>query len=178
MLDKQRRNKMRRNTGQVFKMWCLWCVGALAIAGCAHFNKGDGTEVQQTPAAQIQPQTQENTTPVELKEEKIEAVPTPDYYVHTVKWRGETLSYIAKWYTGKYKNWKILAEANPTLNPNRIHKGDKIIIPDGVLNTRTPLPKNFLAKFTSSRMTKQTSVKPSGQPEGEKAIPLFGPKEN
>jgi len=169
---------METNKGQAFKMCCLWCIAALAIAGCAHFNKGAGTEAEQTPTAQVQPERQVDTAPVDLKEVEIKDNQTPDYYVHTVRWQGETLSYIAKWYTGQFRNWKVLATANPTLNPNRIHKGNQIIIPDGVLKTRRPLPKDFMAKLTSQTANEKTSVKPSSQPKEEKVIPLFGPKEH
>ena len=42
-----------------------------------------------------------------------------NYFEHRVKWSGETLSLIAKWYTGSYGNWKAIAQANSGLNPNR-----------------------------------------------------------
>ena len=68
------------------------------------------------------------------------------YFVHSVKWRGETLSLIAKWYTGSYKNWKDLAEANPGLNPNRIAIGNRIHIPPEMMKTKRPLPRKVVAK--------------------------------
>ena len=47
-------------------------------------------------------------------------------YRHTVRWPGESMSLIAKWYTGSAKNWRKLAKANPRINPNRIKKGNVI----------------------------------------------------
>jgi hypothetical protein len=99
-----------------------------------------------------------------------------DGYFHTVRWHGETLAYIAKWYTGDLHNWKVLAKANPKLNPNRIYKGNKIVIPEGMLKTRKPLPKNFLAVLNPTRQVKKTSSKVSPQPNEKEALPLFGPK--
>ena len=66
-------------------------------------------------------------------------------FVHTVQWKGETLSLIAKWYTGNGRNWKALAEANPKLNPNFIRIGEKILIPQSQAKTEEPMPRSFLS---------------------------------
>ena len=71
------------------------------------------------------------------------------YFVHQVRWRGETLSLIAKWYTGHYGNWKALAQANPSLNPNRIALGNRIYIPPEKMKTQKPLPRKVVAKSLS-----------------------------
>lgn len=68
------------------------------------------------------------------------------YFVHQVRWRGESLSLIAKWYTGHYGNWKALARANPGLNPHRIVLGDRIHIPPEIMKTKRPLPRKAVAK--------------------------------
>ena len=103
----------------------------------------------------------------------VEQLPQEAYFLHTVKWSGESLSIIADWYTGTIKNWELLAKHNPHLDPNRIFIGDIIRIPKTEMKTQKPMPKEFLRKF---------------YPEGEKAedeIPsealeeepeLFGPK--
>ena len=70
----------------------------------------------------------------------------PDVYKHTVRWRGESLSLIAKWYTGHYENWKALARANPKLNPNRIMVGNVIYIPPEMMSNKKPLPRKVAAK--------------------------------
>lgn len=169
---------MKKSMGQAVWVLSLWCFSALTLAGCAGFNQESDTKVQQEPIGRVQPETHMDTASVPLKEEKIEEVQPPDDYVHTVRWHGETLSCIAKWYTGQFRNWKVLAKANPTLDPNRIHKGNQIIIPEAMLKTRSPLPKNFVAELTSQKNNKKTTLKPSRQSEQEKAIPLFGPKEH
>jgi hypothetical protein len=68
------------------------------------------------------------------------------YYEHRVKWYGESLSLIAGWYTGRYGNWKAIAEANPGLNPNRIAVGDIIYIPPELMKTKKPLPRKVVSK--------------------------------
>jgi hypothetical protein len=70
----------------------------------------------------------------------------PKYYEHRIRWSGETLSMISKWYTGRYNNWKILVNHNPEINPKRIRLGQKIYIPNNILKTRKPLPQKFAAK--------------------------------
>jgi hypothetical protein len=69
-----------------------------------------------------------------------------NYFVHQVKWRGETLSLIAKWYTGHYGNWKALARANPGLNPNHITLGNRIHIPPEMMQTKKRLPRKVVAR--------------------------------
>jgi hypothetical protein len=69
-------------------------------------------------------------------------------YKHTVRWQGESLSLIAKWYTGSFNNWKKLTEANPRINPNLIKPGHVILIPPALIKTREPLPQKVAAKFT------------------------------
>ena len=169
---------MKKFMGRAFRILSIGCFSIWILAGCATFNQEPDTNVEQEPIARIQPETRVDAAPVPLTEEKIEEVQPPDDFVHTVRWRGETLSHIAKWYTGQFRHWKVLAEANPTLDPNRIHKGNRIIIPESMLKTRTPLPKNFMARTTPQKTNEKTTVKPSREPEQDKAIPLFGPKEH
>ena len=68
------------------------------------------------------------------------------YFEHRVKWSGETLSLIARWYTGNYGNWKAIARANPGLNPNRISVGNIIYIPPEMMKTKNPLPRKVISK--------------------------------
>jgi len=103
-----------------------------------------------------------------------------DFYVHQVKWEGETLSLLAKWYTGSPDNWKAIAKANPALDPNRIGIGNEIRIPADLLTTRNPMPKSFLAGFGMEKKARspipETMVgpEPAGVPvpavTGEKPV--------
>jgi hypothetical protein len=71
-------------------------------------------------------------------------------YRHTVRWPGESMSLIARWYTGASKNWRKLAKANPHINPNRIKTGNVILIPTKMLRTREPLPQKLAARYTAN----------------------------
>ncbi|MBW1827611.1 MAG: LysM peptidoglycan-binding domain-containing protein [Deltaproteobacteria bacterium] len=86
-----------------------------------------------SPKRHSQPKFKELPVPVTVEPETAAAVPEtpskleppsptsePRFYIHRVRWPGETLSIIAKWYTGRLKNWKVLSNANPTLDLNRI----------------------------------------------------------
>jgi hypothetical protein len=102
--------------------------------------------------------------------------PQPVFYMHTVKHGGETLSIIALWYTGNHGNWKEIAQANPDMKPNRIFPGNEILIPEGLLKTRDPLPKEFVDRINSK------ANKERGKPKAQTVQPqqeepkLFGPK--
>ncbi len=98
-----------------------------------------------------------------------ETKPQEVFFMHTVKWSGETLSIISLWYTGDPKNWKTIAQANPEINPSRIFGGLEILIPEKLMKKHDPLPKAFVDRF-NSRPVKE---KPKTQEEEPK---LFGPR--
>jgi hypothetical protein len=68
------------------------------------------------------------------------------YHVHQIRWPGENLSLISKWYTGRYNNWKKLIRHNPKINLNRLKIGQKIYIPDSWMKTHQSLPEKYAAK--------------------------------
>jgi len=124
--------------------------------------------------------------PVEIKPEKDVVVkktpsevkppsPTsePSFYIHRVRWPGETLSTISQWYTGSWKNWKSLSKANSSLHPNRIEIGNNIFIPEALMKSRKPMPISFLS---SSVLKKSVQSFPSKKSSIESdTVDLFGP---
>ncbi|HVO83146.1 MAG TPA: LysM domain-containing protein [Syntrophobacteria bacterium] len=96
------------------------------------------------PAKEVQPPPAEAKPPEPVAAAKPEQPKEPPYLVHTVKWPGETLALIAKWYTGDTENWRAIAKANPKLNPRRIRLGSQIEIPAELLKTREPMPREFV----------------------------------
>lgn len=111
------------------------------------------------------------------KEIKAKPPVKPAYYEHKVRWSGESLSIIAKWYTGSFDNWKTLAKANPKINPSRIHTGQKIRIPGNLLKTREPMPKSFLADAGKGKREEPPPEPAPPQPPPDEEEPqLFGPK--
>ena len=72
-------------------------------------------------------------------------------YFHQVRWQGETLSMIAKWYTGDWRNWKALAEVNPWVEPNNMFTGLKVKIPRQLLKNQKDMPREFVLSFSSQK---------------------------
>jgi hypothetical protein len=93
--------------------------------------------------------------------------PGRTYFLHRVTIPGESLSIIAKWYTGDLKKWEQLAEANPNLNPNRINIGDEILIPEDMMIKKDPITKSFVDSFAP----KSRSEKVVSEPESETEPP-------
>jgi len=73
-----------------------------------------------------------------------------DTYLHTVKYCGENLEVIARWYTGDAGNWQELAAVNPDLDPRHLKPGTQVSIPAAILVTREPLPEDLAARQPST----------------------------
>jgi hypothetical protein len=144
---------------QSFKNFFCAAMGLAVLIAC--FGCASAPEPVQPPAGATAPQ------PQEAKE---------TYYTHAVKWPGESLSIIAAWYTGDVQNWKDLAEANPDINPNRIHEGMKIRIPESIMTTKTPMTKEHVESYYPK--PKKPVAKPSSpyHPKEEEPV-LYGPKQ-
>ena len=68
----------------------------------------------------------------------------PQNFVHHVEWRGQTLGAVARWYTGKFDNWKKLAKpVNPDLERccTVLRVGREVSIPRELLVRTDPMPK-------------------------------------
>ncbi len=114
------------------------------------------------------------------------------YYVHSVSLPDESLSIIAKWFTGDLLNWEVLAKCNPDINPNRIFLGNKIKIPRSLLTRQDPMTAEFVMESQPEPRHKkspsQAKVKPAktetktpaaqgeAKPEETDEPILFGPK--
>jgi len=109
-----------------------------------------------------------------------EPPPAPAAYVHTVRWPGESLSIIAKWYTGNPGNWKILSDTNPAVDRRAIRVGDTIAIPRNILKTEEPMPRSFvkIQIHTTNPKSKENQVSPGqGANPEEVNLDLYGPKD-
>jgi hypothetical protein len=105
-------------------------------------------------------------TPVAVPDTPALEIPTPEprFYIHKVRWTEETLSHIAKWYTGAVKNWKVIAKSNPELKPKQIDIGDTISIPEDLLTTRNPMPHSFVRPTVPKKRTSLSSPKKTSTP--------------
>ena len=137
----------------------LWVCG-----GCAALEKTTKSKTEEVAAEAVTTPSVEPETGAKQQE----SAP----FVHTVRWVGESVSLIAKWYTGSYKNWRKIAAANPKLNPNIIRIGDKIVIPQELLKTKDPMKRDFI----SSSKKKSEPVKSEEHSKEAESTELFGPK--
>ncbi len=80
---------------------------------------------------QVKPQGVEGTA-------QISAVPEvfQNNLVVMVQKKGETLYSISKTYTGNGKNWKKIAKANNEMNPQKLHVGQKVVIPQSLVSSK------------------------------------------
>ncbi|MCK5542067.1 MAG: hypothetical protein KAI40_05195 [Desulfobacterales bacterium] len=121
--------------------------------------------------------TPKKNPPVETKQHTKQSLPDPAkeqtkkmksikqiYYVHVVRWDGESLSLISRWYIGNYKDWRLLAKHNPELNPSNIHVGDRVWIPKEKMKIFKQMPESFLNKDNKQNVKKQ--------------LELYGPKDH
>ena len=109
--------------------------------------------------------------------QKIAARYTANYFAHTVKQDGENMAVIANWYTGNASNWKVIAKANPKLNPNHLVAGNEIYIPSKILKTRQPIPGSPSAPTAGTPKPKPATVEEKVKPDEEEEIKIFGPKQ-
>jgi LysM repeat protein len=147
----------------------LLLVVAIMMAGCAtcseqleklgDWGRGLYAKSEEGPSATQGPEESKQT----------------DFYVHTVRWPGESLSIISKWYTGNIDQWSAVAKANPALNPNLIRVGVKIRIPKKIMTNVKPMPKEFVASFYREDTKGSGKAKPATPPKDGEPM-LIGPK--
>jgi hypothetical protein len=121
--------------------------------------------------------------------QKVAAKYTSDYFAYTIRQDNEKLEDIAGWYTGNPANQKLLAKANPDLNPNQLKAGDEVYIPQNLLKNRKPLPVPNSATANSEPAVKtppagseekpvpDVKATPEEKPAPDEKIKLFGPKQ-
>jgi len=95
------------------------------------------------------------------------------YFVHTVKYPGETVSIIAAWYLGDKMRFDVLAAANPEINPTLIRVGMKIKIPENLMKTRETMTREFVESFY--KRTPREKAPRSGVEKQEEPAPI-GPR--
>jgi hypothetical protein len=167
--------KQRKTTRVLLMLTLIW-----SFSGCAYQQPPlQPTSEATPPAVEIRPETrvsepvtpieQEPETPVKPKLETVVIAPKasdlkmpkhkPHFFLHKVRWPEETLSHIAKWYTGTAKNWGAIAKVNPELDPKKIDIGDTISIPKDLLTTHKPLPHFFVQPQVHIKSRPKTSPK-------------------
>ena len=125
--------------------WLLLVALFWVCSGC--------TGVKKSPQATDKSMEAKSVTTVGETVDSDENLP----FFHQVRWEGETLSLIANWYTGDWRNWKALSEVNPWLEPKNMFAGLKVKIPRQLLKTTKRMPREFvLSSASASKASSQT----------------------
>lgn len=135
----------------------------LLVSSCI---SASNTSLNHTGKSSVRP----DSPPAPLTASYDEPVPKPSQVPisHLVQWPGETLSIIALWYTGDLHNWRELARANPGINPHLLYLETRLAIPEELVLTRTPMPREFLGQFKKTVKPQTVSVKkPAQEPANE-----------
>ncbi|MDD2943510.1 MAG: LysM peptidoglycan-binding domain-containing protein [bacterium] len=83
---------------------------------------------------------------VEVAQEPAVVPETSADVVHIVQHQGETLGFIALWYTGKSENWKAIADYNDGMNPHVLKINQQIMIPLPIAIRNIPFSKSEMPK--------------------------------
>ncbi len=89
--------------------------------------------------------------------------PQPANFAHRVEWRGQTLSQIARWYTGKSENWgKLASPVNPDLTRccAMLAIGREVVIPRELLVRTEPMPKPKVTSRPAKPLVKSEPERP------------------
>jgi len=112
----------------------------------------------------------------------VEAPPAPSYFVHAVKFRGQTLGQITEWYTGSYDNWRKIARVNDMAVPNvQLKVGREVKIPSELVVRQDPLPepkRKRVAKPSEAAKAAKDAASESAEPDAEAPPlpPVIGPR--
>ena len=68
-------------------------------------------------------------------------------YLHEVRWPEESLSAIARWYTGSGDNARILAKVTPNLRTSDLRKGDVVFIPQELSRRSDPMIRSYARRY-------------------------------
>jgi len=143
---------------EVQARWLVLAAFLLACSGCAMVKK--------SPQKADQSMETKKVTAVMVTTDSNEDLP----FFHQVRWEGETLSLIAKWYTGDWRNWKALAEVNPWVEPNNMFTGLKVKIPRQLLKNQKDMPREFvLSSVSQEKARSQTKQVKRNEPPGSSA---------
>jgi hypothetical protein len=108
-------------------------------------------------------------------------IPTPSYFIHVVKFRGETLGQITEWYTGRYNNWRSVARANGLAVPNELLSiGKEVKVPSQLVVRQDPMPapkRKRTPKVAPPGKAAEQSSGAAPEESSEPALPpVIGPK--
>lgn len=86
-------------------------------------------------------------------------------YLHAVRWPEETLSAIARWYTGSSRNARILAKVTPNLREGDLRKGDVVFVPLEISRRSDPMPHSYARRYGQAPPSATPAAPPNAPPD-------------
>jgi hypothetical protein len=82
-----------------------------------------------------------------------------------VRWPEESLSVIARWYTGNEGQCPDLAKVTPNLRTSDLRKGDVVFIPQELSRRTDPMTRSYARRYgKTAHLTGQACGTPSHSP--------------
>ena len=75
-----------------------------------------------------------------------------EFYLHRVRYQGETLSLISKWYVGSIDS-QVITDATPGLAEHNLQIGDVVLIPVQRLMRREVFKESFIPKIQEKKFS-------------------------
>ena len=126
---------MTRCGWRLFCGWALLLFLPFGLMACTAFKP------------KVEPVTAHSKAPprkVVLPSATYQGVPC---YLHEVRWPEESLSVIARWYTGNEGNARILAKVTSNLRTNDLRKGDVVFIPQELSRRTDPMTRSYARRY-------------------------------
>ena len=82
----------------------------------------------------------------------------------------ESLSVIARWYTGSAGNARILAQITPNLRETDLRKGDVVFIPLELSRRTEPMSRSYARRYGKAAFPAKPA-EPSADPQEQDAFP-------
>jgi hypothetical protein len=152
---------MTRCGWRLFCGWALLLFLPFGLTACTAFKP------------KVEPVTVHSKTPprkVVLSSVTYQGVPC---YLHEVRWPEESLSTIARWYTGNEGNARILAKVTPNLRTNDLRKGDVVFIPQELSRRTDPMTRSYARRYKKAPTPVQR-VAPKEAPADDDDFPEDG----
>jgi hypothetical protein len=152
---------MTRCAWRLFCGWGLFTLLFFGLTACTAFKP------------KVEPLTASSKAPprkVVLPSVTYQGVPC---YLHEVRWPEESLSVIARWYTGNEGNARILAKVTPNLRTNDLRKGDVVFIPQELSRRTDPMTRSYARRYQKAPTPVQR-VAPKEAPADDDDFPEDG----
>jgi hypothetical protein len=152
---------MTRCGWRLFCSWVLFVFLAFGLTACAAFKP------------KVEPLNAQSKAPprkVVLPGVTYRGVPC---YLHKVRWPEESLSVIARWYTGNEGNARVLARVTPNLRTNDLRKGDVVFVPQELSRRTDPMTRSYARRYGKTSASVNRTV-PNTAPADDGDFPEDG----